>query len=113
MVQFDAEFHFLQHGTTTALHDALTPLPWPYFVFHFGYGANYFWSQLFNIGLSSSGSGRGSGSGGSSSSSILCMQLFCSCRCCPLLVPKVVGTVPKMENERWPWERRHCIRTGS
>jgi hypothetical protein len=51
MVQFDAELHFLQNGTTTTLYDALTPLPLPYFVFHFGYGANYFWCQLFNIGL--------------------------------------------------------------
>jgi hypothetical protein len=51
MVQFDAEFFFLQHGTTTSLYDALTPFPWPYFVFHFRYRANYFWSQLFNIAL--------------------------------------------------------------
>jgi hypothetical protein len=50
MVQLDAEFHFLQNGTTTTLYDALTPLPWPYSVFHLGYGASYFWSQLFNIG---------------------------------------------------------------
>jgi hypothetical protein len=53
MVQFDAEFHFLQDGTTTTLYDALTPLQWSYFVFHFGYRANYFWSQLFNIAFSS------------------------------------------------------------
>jgi hypothetical protein len=53
LVQFDAKFHFLQNGTTTTLYDALTPLPWPYFVFHVGYGANYFWSQLFNTGLTS------------------------------------------------------------
>ena len=51
MVPFEAEFHFLQHGTTTTLYDALTFLPWPYAFFHFGFGANYFWSQLFNIAL--------------------------------------------------------------
>jgi hypothetical protein len=50
MVQFDAEFNFLQNGITTTLYDALTPLPWPYFVFYIRYRANYFWSQLFNIG---------------------------------------------------------------
>jgi hypothetical protein len=49
MVQFDADFHFLQNGTTTTLYDALTPLPWPYFVFHLLYGANYFSRQIFNI----------------------------------------------------------------
>ena len=57
MVQFDAELHFLHNGTTTAPYDALTPLPWPYFVSHFGYGSNYFWSQLFNIGLTSTRTG--------------------------------------------------------
>jgi hypothetical protein len=46
MVQFDAEFHFVQHGTTTTLYDALTHLPWPYLVSNFGtepttFGANY------------------------------------------------------------------------
>jgi hypothetical protein len=53
MVQLDAEFHFLQNGTTMTLYDALTPLPWPHFVFHLGYGANYVWSQLFNVALTS------------------------------------------------------------
>jgi hypothetical protein len=28
------------------------------------------------------------------------------------LAPKVVGFVPKMENEIWPWERRQCIVQG-
>ena len=28
--------------------------PWPYFVFCLWYGANYFWSQLFNIALATS-----------------------------------------------------------
>jgi ABC-type multidrug transport system fused ATPase/permease subunit len=55
MVQFDAEFHFLQNGTTTTLYNGLTPLTWPYFVFHFGYGANYFWSHISNIALTSRG----------------------------------------------------------
>jgi hypothetical protein len=41
LVQFAAELHFLQHGNTTTLYDALTPLPWPCFVFNFWYGANY------------------------------------------------------------------------
>jgi hypothetical protein len=45
MVQFDAEFNVLQNGPTATVYDALTPLPWPYFVFHFGHGANYFLSQ--------------------------------------------------------------------
>jgi hypothetical protein len=53
LVQFGAEFHFLQDGTTTTLYDALTHLPWPYFVFHLWYRANYYWSQLFNLSLSS------------------------------------------------------------
>jgi hypothetical protein len=51
MVQFDAEFNFLENGTTQTLCDALTPLPWPHFVFNFGYGANYFWSQLSTLPL--------------------------------------------------------------
>jgi ABC-type multidrug transport system fused ATPase/permease subunit len=55
MVQFDAEFHFLQNGTTTTLYNGLTPLTWPYFVFHFGYGAKYFWSHISNIALTSRG----------------------------------------------------------
>jgi hypothetical protein len=53
MVQFDAEFHVLQNGTNTTVYDALTPIPWPSFVVHLWYGASYFWSQLFNIALSS------------------------------------------------------------
>jgi hypothetical protein len=53
-VQFDAEFDFLQSGITTTLYDALTPLPWPYFVFHFGtepttFGANYSTSPLLLV----------------------------------------------------------------
>ena len=55
MIQFDAEFHVLQNGTTTTLYDALAPLPWPFFVLHVWHGTNYCWSQLFNIALSSTG----------------------------------------------------------
>ena len=69
LVQFDAEFDFLQHGITRTLYEALTPLPWPYFVFHLWYGAKHFWSQLFNIALSGSSGGSSGGSGGGSASS--------------------------------------------
>jgi hypothetical protein len=58
MVEFDAEWHFLQNRTITTLYDALTPLLWPYFVLNLWYGANYLWSQLFNIALSTSTSTR-------------------------------------------------------